>query len=143
MEAELPPDVAPVHPNSPYLWLALRAEPRGLHAVRRMVRDRLRAWDRAELAVPAAMCVTELLSNVHSHVASPDCVLTLRLLADGIRISVVDGEPRLPVARRPDHLAESGRGLFLLAGTVDEWGAAPLGTGKEVWFVLRRAERST
>lgn len=88
--------------------------------------------------MPAAMCVTELLSNVHKHARSPECVLTFHRITDGIRISVIDGEPAMPVVCEPDHLSESGRGLFLMTETVDEWGAVPIVGGKEVWFVLRK-----
>jgi anti-sigma regulatory factor (Ser/Thr protein kinase) len=143
MKPELPPVAAPFHPSATHCRLALRVEPRGLHEIRRLVRDRLRAWDREELTLPAAMGVTELLSNVHKHARSPDCVLTFHRLADGVRISVIDAEPRMPVVCEPDHRSESGRGLFLLGETVDEWGAAPVAGGKEVWFVLRTEGAAT
>jgi anti-sigma regulatory factor (Ser/Thr protein kinase) len=140
MKPELPPIAAPVQLSATHCRLALRVTPRGLHDVRRTVRGQLRAWDLAELTMSAAMCVTELLSNVHKHARSPECVLTFRRITDGIRISVIDTEPAMPVVCEPDHRSESGRGLFLLSETVDEWGAAPVGAGKEVWFVLRAPE---
>lgn len=131
MKSELPP-------ITPDFWqMCLRADPRHLAVVRRTVRAQLKVWGRAELARDAAMCVTELLSNVHKHVASPECVLTLRDTPEGVHVTVSDSEHALPVASEPDFLSERGRGLFLLSETAHNWGATPTGTGKDVWFVLR------
>lgn len=143
MKPEVPLLVAPVQLSATHCRLVLRAEPRRLALVRRVVRAQLREWRCAELTLPAAMCVTELLSNVHKHTASPECVLTLRRITDGIRVSVADTESRMPVLCEPDFLSESGRGLFLLRETVQEWGAVPTADGKEVWFVLRVPESRT
>lgn len=143
MKPEVPPIAAPVQLSATHCRLALRAEPHSLAVVRRVVRAQLRAWQCEELTPPAAMGVTELLSNVHKHVRSPECVLTLRKITGGIRVSVIDTDPRMPVAGEPDHLSESGRGLFLLSETVQEWGAVPTRDGKEVWFVLRTEASAT
>ncbi|CAM5642409.1 non-specific serine/threonine protein kinase OS=Streptomyces antimycoticus OX=68175 GN=SANT12839_039310 PE=3 SV=1 [Streptomyces antimycoticus] len=51
--------------------------------IRRAVGARLRLGRREELISAAGMCVTELLSNVHKHAASPECVLTLESLRTG------------------------------------------------------------
>lgn len=136
MKPELPPTAARQRSAEDSCRWALRAEPHGLHEVRRLVRATLRDWGLDDLTLPAAMSVSELLSNVHKHARSPECELVMRRITGGIRISVVDRDPRLPVAREPDHLSESGRGLFLLGETVDAWGAVPLPGGKEVWFSL-------
>ncbi len=121
----------------------LRADPHVLAAVRQFIGARLREWGLEELRPAAAMCVTELLSNVHKHTASPECVLELRRIAQGIRVSVRDGEPSPPVMREPDCLSERGRGLFLLSETADAWGFEPEGPGKEVWFVLNARTEGT
>lgn len=143
MKPELPPITAPIQLSPTHCRLALRVEPRELHDVRRLVRGQLLAWRCEELTLPAAMCVTELLSNVHKHAGSNECVLTFRRITDGIRVSVIDNEPAMPVVCEPDHFSEGGRGLFLLSETVNEWGALPTATGKEVWFVLRTEELSS
>ncbi|MEU9795564.1 ATP-binding protein [Streptomyces sparsogenes] len=117
--------------------LRLRVHPQTLADVRRVVAARLRQWDRDELITAAAMCVTELLSNVHKHAASPDCVLVLENRPYGIRAAVSDTESSLPVVKEPDFLSESGRGMFLLSKTADEWGTDLNPTGKTVWFTLR------
>ncbi|ASQ94910.1 MULTISPECIES: ATP-binding protein [Streptomyces] len=117
--------------------LRLRAHPRMLADIRRAVGARLRLWGREELISAAGMCVTELLSNVHKHAASPECVLTLERLPHGIRAAVSDSEAALPVVKEPDFLSESGRGMFLLSKTAHEWGTDLTPAGKTVWFTLR------
>ncbi|MEU5274444.1 ATP-binding protein [Streptomyces hygroscopicus] len=117
--------------------LRLRAHPQTLADVRRAVAARLRLWGREELISAAGMCVTELLSNVHKHAASPECVLVLENLSNGVRAAVSDTESALPVVKEPDFLSESGRGMFLLSKTADEWGTDLTPTGKTVWFTLR------
>ncbi|WP_269855796.1 ATP-binding protein [Streptomyces sp. RPT161] len=121
----------------------LRAEPHVLAAVRRFVGARLREWGLEDLRPAAAMCVTELLSNVHKHTANPECALELRRIAQGIRVSVRDTEPSPPVMREPDHMSERGRGLFLLSETANAWGFEVKGAGKEVWFVLNAFPEDT
>ncbi|MET7905780.1 ATP-binding protein [Streptomyces sp. NPDC005336] len=116
--------------------LRLRVHPQTLAEVRRAVGARLRLWGRGELITAAGMCVTELLSNVHKHTASPECVLTLENLRYGIYAAVSDTESALPVAKEPDFLSESGRGMFLLSKTAHEWGTDLTPTGKTVWFTL-------
>ncbi|MFI7314549.1 ATP-binding protein [Streptomyces hygroscopicus] len=117
--------------------LRLRAHPQTLADVRRAVAARLRLWGREELISAAGMCVTELLSNVHKHAASPECVLLLENLSNGVHAAVSDTESALPVVKEPDFLSESGRGMFLLSKTADEWGTDLTPTGKTVWFTLR------
>ncbi|GHJ28001.1 hypothetical protein TPA0910_24340 [Streptomyces hygroscopicus subsp. sporocinereus] len=117
--------------------LRLRAHPQTLADVRRAVAARLRLWGREELISAAGMCVTELLSNVHKHAASPECVLLLENLSNGVHAAVSDTEFALPVVKEPDFLSESGRGMFLLSKTADEWGTDLTPTGKTVWFTLR------
>ncbi|AUA13529.1 MULTISPECIES: ATP-binding protein [Streptomyces] len=120
--------------------LRLRAHPRILADVRRAVAARLRLWGREELISAAGMCVTELLSNVHKHAASPECVLTLENLPNGIQAAVGDTESALPVVKEPDFLSESGRGMFLLSKTAHAWGTDLTPTGKTVWFTLHAEE---
>ncbi|QLH22040.1 ATP-binding protein [Streptomyces sp. Rer75] len=115
----------------------LRVHPQKLAEVRRAVSARLRLWGREELVTPAAMCVTELLSNVHKHAASPECVLTLENRPYGICAAVFDSETSLPVVKEPDFLSECGRGMFLLSKTAHEWGTDLHDHGKTVWFTLR------
>jgi anti-sigma regulatory factor (Ser/Thr protein kinase) len=114
----------------------LTADPRTFASVRRTVAARLRLWGRDELVPAAAMCVTELLSNVHKHTPTAACVLALRDLPDGIRAAVTDPDPALPTLKEPDYFDESGRGLFLLSQTAHSWGVDLKSPGKTVWFTL-------
>ena len=115
------------------------ADPQQFAVVRRSVGTCLRTWGLRSLVEATAMCVTEMLSNVHRHVESPDCELLLERLPEGIRAVVGDRSAALPdpVGDEPDCFAESGRGLFLLSRTADRWGSTPTATGKEVWVLLR------
>lgn len=119
--------------------MRLSAEPARLGAVREAVCDQLRAWGRGDLADAAALCVTEILANVHRHAGSPDCELTLdRLPGAGVRAAVSDSSPALPVLRPlPDWTAERGRGLHLIEAAADRWGTTLTPGGKQVWVELR------
>ncbi len=119
----------------------LTADPKRIGHVRRIVAAFLRYWDWGELVDPAAMCVTELLSNVSRHADSDECVLLLETSDTGVRIVVSDGTPKLPVVLEPDGCSDSGRGMFLLSETADSWGAALTDNGKDVWVELRPASQ--
>ena len=114
------------------------ADPQQFALVRRTVGACLRAWGLRGLVEGTAMCVTEMLSNVHRHVDSPECELRLERVPEGVRAVVGDrSSAALPHrVEEPDCFAESGRGLFLLSRTADRWGSVPTATGKEVWVVL-------
>ncbi len=118
--------------------LRLSADPERFGAIRWLVGAHLRMWGRERLTDAAAVCVTELLTNVHRHVRDPECELSLLHLPDGIRVAVSDLSPELPVVvEQPDAEAETGRGMFLLAHTAERWGTVPSATGKTVWVLLR------
>ncbi|MFI0943694.1 ATP-binding protein [Streptomyces sp. NPDC021020] len=105
--------------------------------VRRDVGAYVRLWGYGELADAAALCASELLSNVGKHTDSSTCVLTLERRSRGVRVTVSDGSGKLPVVGVPDATEEGGRGLLVVAGVADAWGAAPTGDGKDVWVELR------
>ncbi|MFG2719141.1 ATP-binding protein [Streptomyces sp. NPDC048416] len=116
----------------------LQALPSRIGQVRRIVSAQLRYWHLDPLIDEAALCVTELLTNVHRH-AEPDkmCTVEIELLLDRLTISVHDHDPTLPAVRKADALATNGRGLSLIASVSEAWGVRPLGeSGKTVWFTL-------
>lgn len=119
----------------------LTVQPQNLGRIRRIVGAYLRYWGQGELVEPAAVCVTELLSNVHKHTGSAACVLLLQISPSGVRIVVSDESQDLPVVREPNWFAESGRGMFLLSEMVDAWGAEPTSDGKHVWFEIRASNK--
>ncbi|MFI5803356.1 ATP-binding protein [Streptomyces sp. NPDC051561] len=114
--------------------------PRSLSLMRRTVAGLVRNWGWGEVADKATMCVAEMLSNVHQHVESGDCVLTLQSTSSSIRIVLSDSSPELPVVSDPDWDSESGRGMFLLSKTADAWGADPKDSGKDVWIEFHASE---
>ena len=114
----------------------LTADPKEFAGVRRTVRTQLRAWGREGLAEAAELCVTEILANVHRHVQSPECELTLERLPEGVRASVSDGSPQRPAVVGRETYDETGRGMVLVSGVADRWGTEPLVGGKRVWVVL-------
>ncbi|WP_326615706.1 ATP-binding protein [Streptomyces decoyicus] len=119
----------------------LTVQPQNLEHIRRIVGAYLRYWGRDEFVERAAVCVTELLSNVHKHTGSAACVLLLQISPSGVRIVVSDESQDLPVVREPNWFAESGRGMFLISKTVDAWGAEPTPDGKDVWFEIRASNK--
>ncbi|KAF4407115.1 ATP-binding protein [Streptomyces lycii] len=130
----------------------LLAAPQRFALIRRAVGAQLRLWGYGDLVADAALCVTELLSNVHRHAGSDECELTLEALpgssgghgaGGGLRIAVADRSPVMPRPEaEPDWCAERGRGMYLISRTADAWGASlrPAG-GKVVWAVLGAARR--
>lgn len=122
--------------------MELQALPSRIGQVRRIVSAQLRYWHLDALIDRAALCVTELLTNVHQH-ARPDktCTVEIELLLDRLTVSVRDHDPRLPVVEdinaEADALATCGRGLAMVAAVSESWGARPDGeSGKVVWFTL-------
>lgn len=121
----------------------LTVRPKSLAGIRRDVAVHLRRWGCESMVAPAALCTTELLSNVLKHTGSPDCVLTLQSNAETVRITVSDASTTLPVVKQPDWTSQNGRGMFLLNGTADAWGAEPTPDGKDVWFEIRASHKET
>ncbi|MGP3945400.1 MULTISPECIES: ATP-binding protein [Streptomyces] len=117
----------------------LQALPSRIGQVRRIVSAQLRYWHLDPLIDPAALAVTELLTNVHRH-AEPDkqCTVEIVLMLDRLTVSVRDQDPRLPRLRACDPVATHGRGLALVAAVSQSWGmhARDDGSGKVVWFTL-------
>jgi len=123
------------------------AELASVVAARRLVQSAATTWGIDDgIAADAALAVSELVTNAVLHAGTPVDVSVHRL-GRGIRLEVGDGSPRLPVvgADRPEDLlatrSMTGRGLALLAATVDRWGADPVGTGKVMWAEVGTGRR--
>jgi anti-sigma regulatory factor (Ser/Thr protein kinase) len=133
MEALVAP---PADPPLTYTLLApaVATAPR---VCRDFVRSALNASGLAGLADAAALCTSELATNVHLH-AKGDIRLGLAIEPTRIRIDVHDGSDGLPTPRRPSGHDTHGRGLFLVTALSDVCGVAPDsdGNGKGVWFEL-------
>ncbi|MBV7700199.1 ATP-binding protein [Streptomyces sp. TRM70350] len=109
----------------------LSATPRGARLARYLVLDQLRAWGLpydSDTAQATAVIVAELAANAvtHGRVPGRDFELRLSLVPGSVRIEVTDTltEPRPPepgAVRTPEPLAESGRGLALVAALAARW----------------------
>jgi len=88
----------------------------------------------------AVLCVSELATNAVMHTASGDggkFEVIVQRWPSLARVSVCDqGSAGTPTARPLDLVAESGRGLRLVAMIADNWGQSGDSAGRAVWFEL-------
>ena len=104
---------------------------------RHFVRDTLLGWDLARLVEDAELGVSELIANAVRY-ARTDVTLIISV-GDEVRVSVTDRDPMLhrPIRHLShDVLAESGRGLRIVATVADDWGIESKPGGKSIWFTL-------
>ena len=110
------------------------SEARGL--VRRLLGD----VGRDDLGEPAALLVSEVVTNALLHAGTP---VDLRLSYEHgtLLAQIGDGTPHLPSMRRYGSASGTGRGLRLLDQMADEWGVTARVDGKTVWFRLSNADK--
>ena len=114
----------------------LGRERRAVADARREVVGMLVRWDLPSLTRDAELLVSELVTNAVVHGRS-DVTLSLAVADGALEVGVTDRSPRQPgSAVAADWWAEGGRGLRLVDLLADEWGVAPIATGKQVWFRL-------
>lgn len=114
------------------------AEPEEVAGLRRVLRVHLGLWGLDELVDAAQLCVSELVSNVITHVG-PGTPTTLAVSMKGthLRIEVHDPDTRaLPTLLSEDVNSESGRGMELVTCTADRWGVQLLADQKVTWCEL-------
>ncbi|WP_344530455.1 ATP-binding protein [Streptomyces albiaxialis] len=114
--------------------------PSALAAVRERVALHCAAWGSRGLGDIAALCVSELVTNVIVHVGE-GAPVSVRLSWTGgghARLAVTDPAPgAVPVrqdAAGPD--AESGRGIALVDALAARWGVERHACAKTVWCEL-------
>ena len=118
------------------LWLehGIRAPS---HA-RRWIIERCHEWHCDDLADPAGLLITELVTNVFLH-ARTDCVIQAAFDHPVLAITVTDGDDQglslVSPSTSADH-DEGGRGLAILAALADTWGIQHNDGAKSVWFHL-------
>ncbi|HYD11069.1 MAG TPA: response regulator [Acidimicrobiales bacterium] len=120
----------------------LQADTSSASRARRFVDEVLSRWRCDDLLDDVQLLVSELVTNAVVHAGS-EVEIAVRLLADSVRIEVVDtasGAPLRPSA--PAAEDESGRGLLLVETLASAWGVEPLEGGKAVWFEVPRLDRS-
>ncbi|HET9060935.1 MAG TPA: ATP-binding protein [Acidimicrobiales bacterium] len=84
----------------------------------------------------ALLCTSEVVTNVVLHTSSRRMGLTVICSRDSARVEVYDDSQQLPHVGVSSRTAQNGRGLLLVDALSADWGAAPSGYGKTVWFVV-------
>ncbi|MFI0982249.1 ATP-binding protein [Streptomyces sp. NPDC021093] len=114
--------------------------PRAVGLAREELRKTLAGWGLTTLEDPAALILSELLTNAQRYGRAPGREIETRFArltggaGGGVRVEVHDASPCLPHAREaaPDEC--EGRGLFLVSLLADRWGVTDRnGPGKQVW----------
>lgn len=115
--------------------LSLPPEVASVTRARHYVRDTLMAFGVPDCADDAQLAVSELIANAVKHARTP---LVLELMADDdcLTVTVADEERELASQVQQHALAESGRGLRIVAAVASDWGVEPRATGKALWFRL-------
>jgi len=109
--------------------------PSSVAQLRRFAVDQCRLNGPAVYCDTVALLVSELETNalVHGH---GDLRLSVRPVADGVRVEVRDDGRGMPAPRETDLDAEGGRGLALVDNLATRWGTDPMPQGKSVWFEI-------
>jgi anti-sigma regulatory factor (Ser/Thr protein kinase) len=110
----------------------LPARPQAVAQARELTRAALASWGLDALRDPAALVVSELVTNALTHARS-EMTLELRCGEGLLRISVTDASPDSPRRQDADPGAEGGRGMHMVAEIASGWGIEHLPEGKRVW----------
>ncbi|MFJ4617850.1 ATP-binding protein [Streptomyces sp. NPDC088812] len=117
---------------------AFTAEPTEVAGLRRALRTQLAVWGLHGIADDAQLCLSELVSNVITHVG-PGTPATLAVSMNGVhlRIEVRDPDTRaLPTLHDADADAEGGRGMALVDAVAERWGVELCVDRKVTWCEL-------
>ena len=123
---------------------ALSLEHGSVRRARDFTHATLRRWGLASLSDDIGVVVSELLTNALRHACKDGGCdggwpIRLGLLCPGSCLLCAVGDPsaEIPVMREPDYLAETGRGLHVVASLSDSWGwTVPGQDGKVVWALF-------
>jgi anti-sigma regulatory factor (Ser/Thr protein kinase) len=97
--------------------------------------QRCHEWHCDALADSAALMTTELVTNVFLH-ARTDCLVRAAFTPPTLTVTVTDQDTRELSPQSPNHAAEGGRGLAIVAELADQWGVEHSDGTKSVWFAL-------
>ncbi|HEY7015003.1 MAG TPA: ATP-binding protein [Streptosporangiaceae bacterium] len=120
-------------------------DPGSVPAARSFTRATLQRWGVTEVCDDITVVMSELLTNALHHAlpagsaAQHPRPIRLGLMQPGpcVLCAVADPSDQAPVLREPDYLAESGRGLHVVASLSSGWGwTAPGRAGKVVWAMF-------
>jgi len=114
------------------------AEPEEVAGLRRVLRVHLGLWGLDELIDAAQLCVSELVSNVITHVGpGTPTRLAVSMKGTRLRIEVHDPDTRaLPTLLNAGVNSEAGRGMELITFVTDCWGVQLLADRKVTWCEL-------
>ncbi|MFF2994895.1 ATP-binding protein [Streptomyces sp. NPDC057950] len=118
--------------------LAFLAVPEEVAPLRRIVRLRLELWGLQEATDTAQLCVSELVSNVITHVGrGTPTTLAVSMNGTRLRIEVHDPDTRaLPTLLDASDDSEGGRGMALVGAMADRWGVQLHADRKVTWCEL-------
>ena len=114
------------------------AEPEEVAALRRLMRLHLGLWGLSDIVDAAQLCVSELVSNVITHVG-PGTPTTLAVSMNGphLRIEIQDPDTRaLPTLLESGVDCEGGRGMALVNAIAVRWGVELRADRKVTWCEL-------
>lgn len=122
----------------PSSQMTLPARPASVGAARRFLVEMLEAWDLQGLEYDASVVLSELVTNAVLHARTE---VGVRLTCEGsvLRLEVSDGSPKLPVTKRLNPTAATGKGLVLIEALSTEWGVRPEPDGKTIWASFAEA----
>ncbi|WP_406169582.1 ATP-binding protein [Streptomyces sp. NBC_00996] len=121
------------------------AEPEEVAALRRIMRIHLGLWGMQHVTDAAQLCVSELVSNVITHVGvGTPTTLAVSMNGAYLRIEVHDPDTRaLPTLIQAGVDSEGGRGMALVEATADRWGVELRADRKVTWCELATGPTST
>lgn len=131
-------------PRQGFAALRFDASPGSASRTRCFLRSTLTGWQLPDLVDDATTVAAELVANAVTHALDrtappePDGAWIALVKVDGAVVCAVsDPSPRPPAMTEPDPLAESGRGLHIIAELSERWGCSrPGAAGKTVWARL-------
>ncbi|MFI9825445.1 ATP-binding protein [Streptomyces sp. NPDC052013] len=118
--------------------LAFTAEPKEVAGLRRVVRLHLGLWGLHGIVDQAQLCVSELVSNVITHVGS-GTPATLAVSMNGVRLRIEVRDPdtrALPTLLEANVDSEGGRGMALVDALAERWGVELGRDHKITWCEL-------
>jgi anti-sigma regulatory factor (Ser/Thr protein kinase) len=120
----------------------LSAAYESVREARRFTRTTLQRWDLPALRESVELVASELVTNALRYAVptgTPGAPVRLSMVRWTSRVvcAVRDPSGAGPVAKDPDFVAETGRGLHLVESFSENWGWHPLaGAGKVVWALF-------
>ncbi|MFC7899398.1 ATP-binding protein [Streptomyces griseoincarnatus] len=125
--------------------MAFTAHPEEVARLRRAVEIYLKAWGLDDQVDAVQLCVSELVSNIVTHVgAGTPASLALSTGGERLRVEVHDPDSRaLPTLVDAEADAEGGRGMALVAALADRWGVQVCEDHKVTWCEMVTGPTST